>query len=573
MVMPMDKRVFKMQQVKSMAFVLITIIIISFVSGHIFVRLDLTADKRYTLSNATRDILGQLDDVIHVRVYLEGDLPVGFRRLRNATQELLDEFRVVAGNHIHYEFIDPVDINDQAVRDDLHQQLYNKGLRPTNIEIAERGGGRSQKIIFPGALVSYKGVEMTVNLLKNNPALTAEQNLNNSMQSLEYEFISSFYNLASQETMKVAFLEGHGELDELLVAGISDAISRYYDIYRGRIDERDLQSLDDYRAVIIAKPVRPFTETEKYIIDQYIMNGGKVMWFIDPVAIDLDSLTYQSEAIALINDLNIDDQLFRYGVRINPSLVMDMHCLLIPLNVALAQEQARFVPVPWYFSPLLAGNDTHPVTRGLNYVKAEFASVIDTVGSDPAVRSEVLLRTSGETRVVNAPMMVSLEMARQEPDQREFNNPHQPVAVMLEGEFTSVFANRIIPGIIGREDPGFRESGQNTRMLVVADGDIIRNDVTVEGNRPEPLPLGYDRYSGQTFGNREFILNALNYLIDESGLMELRTRELQLRLLDRTRVREQKGMWQMINMGVPLAIVIAFGLLYGWQRKKRFATG
>lgn len=573
MVMPMDKRVFKIQQVKELAFVLVTIILICFLSGHIFVRLDLTADKRYTLSTATRDILGELDDVVHVRVYLEGDLPVGFRRLRNATQELLDEFRVVAGSHIHYEFIDPVDIDDQGVRDDLHQQLYNKGLRPTNIEIAERGGGRSQKIIFPGALVSYKGMEMPVNLLKNNPALPADQNLNNSIQSLEYELISSFYNLAGPETRKVAFLEGHGELDELLVAGISGAIARYYDIYRGRIDESDLQSLDDYHAVIIAKPVKPFTETEKYVIDQYIMRGGKVMWFIDPVAIDLDSLTYQSEAIALINDLNIDDQLFRYGVRINPNLVMDMHCLLIPLNVALAREQARFVPVPWYFSPLLAGNDEHPVTRGLNYVKAEFASVIDTVGSDPAVRSEVLLRTSSETRVVNAPMMVSLEMARQEPDRREFNNPHQPVAVMLEGEFTSVFANRIISGIIGREDPGFRESGQNTRMLVVADGDIIRNDITVEGNRPEPLPLGYDRYSGQTFGNREFVLNALNYLIDESGLMELRTRELQLRLLDRARVREQRGMWQIINLGVPLAIVIALGLFYSWQRKRRFATG
>ncbi len=573
MVMPMDKRVFKIQQVKELAFVLVTIILICFLSGHIFVRLDLTADKRYTLSTATRDILGELDDVVHVRVYLEGDLPVGFRRLRNATQELLDEFRVVAGSHIHYEFIDPVDIDDQGVRDDLHQQLYNKGLRPTNIEIAERGGGRSQKIIFPGALVSYKGMEMPVNLLKNNPALPADQNLNNSIQSLEYELISSFYNLAGPETRKVAFLEGHGELDELLVAGISGAIVRYYDIYRGRIDESDLQSLDDYHAVIIAKPVKPFTETEKYVIDQYIMRGGKVMWFIDPVAIDLDSLTYQSEAIALINDLNIDDQLFRYGVRINPNLVMDMHCLLIPLNVALAREQARFVPVPWYFSPLLAGNDEHPVTRGLNYVKAEFASVIDTVGSDPAVRSEVLLRTSSETRVVNAPMMVSLEMARQEPDRREFNNPHQPVAVMLEGEFTSVFANRIISGIIGREDPGFRESGQNTRMLVVADGDIIRNDITVEGNRPEPLPLGYDRYSGQTFGNREFVLNALNYLIDESGLMELRTRELQLRLLDRARVREQRGMWQIINLGVPLAIVIALGLFYSWQRKRRFATG
>ncbi len=568
----MKKRDYKRQQLKRLAFLLVSIILICFVSNHVFIRADLTADKRYTLSSATHDILSQLDDIVHVRIYLDGDLPVGFRRMKNAVREMLDEFRVVAGSRIQYEFIDPADIDDRAVRDDLHKQLYSKGLRPTNIEITERGGGRSQKLIFPGALLSYKGMEVPVNLLKNNPALQAEQNLNNSMQSLEYEFISSFHTMISPVTKKVAFLEGHGELDELLVAGISDAIARHYDIYRGRIDERDLRSLDDYHALIIAKPLRPFTETEKYIIDQYIMNGGRVMWFIDPVAIDLDSLTYQSEAVALINDLNLDDQLFRYGVRLNPNLVMDMHCLLIPLNIAMAGEQADFVPAPWYFSPLLSGNDSHPVTRGLNYVKAEFASVIDTVATDPSINREVLLRTSASTRVVNAPLMVNLEMARQQPDRRDYNMPHQPVAVLLEGEFTSVFTNRVISGIIGRSDPEFRESGERTNMLVVADGDIIRNDITVSDGIPEPLPLGYDRYSGQTFGNREFILNALNYLLDEAGLMELRTRELQLRLLDRERVREQLATWQLINLVLPLLMVIFFGLFYNWWRKKVFTS-
>jgi len=567
----MNKRDFKRQQIYRLAFLLSSIVLISFVSTHVFIRFDLTADKRYTLSPATLDILGQIDDIVNVRVYLDGDLPVGFRRMRSSVREMLDDFRLVAGNRIHYEFIDPAGIDDQGVRDDLYKQLYSKGLRPTNITVTERGGGRSQKLVFPGALITYKGAEMPVNLLKNNPALQAEQNLNNSVQSLEYEFISTFYAMISPETKKVAFLEGHGELDELLVAGISDAIVRYYDIYRGRIDERDLQSLDEYHAVIIAKPVRPFSEPEKYIIDQYIMNGGKVLWFLDPVAIDLDSLTYQSEAIALINDLNIDDQLFRYGVRLNPNLVMDMNCLLIPVNVAMGGEPARFAPAPWYFSPLLAGNDYHPVTRGLTYVKSEFASVIDTVGNDPSISREVLLRTSPATRVVNAPVMVSLEMARKEPDQGDFNSSSQPVAVLLEGEFTSVFANRVISGIIGRDDPRFRESGDNTRMLVVADGDIIRNDITVTGGIPEPLPLGYDRYSDQTFGNSEFVLNALNYLVDEAGLMELRTRELQLRLLDRAKVREQRTMWQAINLVLPLIIIISFGLLYNWSRKRMFA--
>jgi ABC-2 type transport system permease protein len=567
----MNKREYKKQQLIRLSFLIGSLVLINFFSNIAFMRLDLTADKRYTLSPATFEVLEKADDIIHIRVYLDGDLPVGFRRMRTAVREMLDEFRVVAKMKIHYEFIDPSDINDSGMRDELYRQLYDKGLRPTNIELTEAGGGRSQKIIFPGALVTYKGMEMPVNLLKNNPALHADQNLNNSIQGLEYEFVSSFHSMLFPETKKVAFLEGHGELDELLVAGVTDAMVRFYDIYRGSIDHNDLRSLDDYHALIIAKPQTPFTEIQKYIIDQYVMNGGRVMWFIDPVSIDLDSLTYSSEAIALIRDINIDDLLFRYGIRINPNLVMDLNCLLIPVNVALAGEQASFVPAPWYFSPLLEGDEGHPVTRGLNYVLAEFASVIDTVETNAAIRRSVLLRTSGSTRVMNAPLMVSLEMAQKQPDRRDFSLSNQPVAVMLEGRFNSAFANRMVSGIIGRDDDSFRETGEPTRMLVVADGDIIRNDVSVSGGVPEPLPLGYDRYSRQTYGNQEFIMNALNYLLDETGLMELRTRELQLRLLDRSRVREQKSTWQLANVLVPVLIVMAIGLGYNHLRKRYFA--
>ncbi|MGF1584363.1 MAG: gliding motility-associated ABC transporter substrate-binding protein GldG [Bacteroidales bacterium] len=567
----MNKIEYKKQQLARLFFLIGSLVLINFVSNIVFMRIDLTADKRYTLSPATIEVLEEADDIIHIRVYLDGDLPVGFRRMRTAVREMLDEFRVVAKMKIHYEFIDPSDIDDSGMRDEFYRQLYDKGLRPTNIEITESGGGRSQKMIFPGALVTYKGMEMPVNLLKNNPALHADQNLNNSIQGLEYEFVSSFHSVLYPETKKVAFLEGHGELDEMLVAGVTDAMARYYDIFRGSINENDLRSLDDYQALIIAKPQTPFSETQKYIIDQYIMNGGRVMWFIDPVAIDLDSLTYASEAIALARDINIDDLLFRYGVRVNPNLVMDINCLLIPVNVALAEEQARFVPAPWYFSPLLEGNEGHPVTRGLNYVLAEFASVIDTVETSAEISRSVLLRTSGATRVLNAPLMVSLEMAQMQPDRRNFNLSNQPVAVMLEGKFNSAFANRLVSGIIGREDNSFRETGDPTRMLVVSDGDIIRNDVSVSGGVPEPLPLGYDRYSRQTYGNQEFVMNALNYLLDETGLMELRTRELQLRLLDRSRVREQKTRWQLINMMVPLLFVIIIGLFYNHIRKRYFA--
>jgi ABC-2 type transport system permease protein len=568
----MNRREYKKQHLFKLAFVTVSLILICFVSNHLFFRFDLTQDRRYTLSPVTKEILKELDDIVYIRVYLDGDLPVGFRRMRNAIREMIAEFRILAGSPLHFEFIDPAAIDDRRMREDLFYQLYDKGLRPTNIEITRQGGERSQKLAFPGALVSYRGIEMPVNFLKNNPALAAEENLNNSIQAIEYELISSILTLRNPETKKVAFLEGHGELDQMLVAGISDAIARYYDIYRGKIDMQDLQCLDDYHALIIAKPVKPFSEADKYIIDQYIMKGGRVMWFIDPVAIDLDSLTYASEAVALINDINIDDQLFRYGIRLNPNLIMDMNCLLIPVNVALSGEPSRFMPVPWYFSPLLSGNEAHPVTRGLSYVKGEFTSVIDTVGSDPLISREVLLRSSPATRVMNAPLMISLDMAGKQPDRRSFTDLNQPVAVLLEGRFPSVFSNRVISGIIGRDDPAFIERGEWTRMLVVADGDIIRNDVTVSQGSTEPLPLGFDRYSEQTFGNREFILNALNFLMDEAGLMELRTRELQLRLLDRERVRNELAMWQVINVIVPLLIVMFFGLVYNWSRKKLVAA-
>jgi ABC-2 type transport system permease protein len=324
----MQKREYKKQQLLRLGLLVVSLVLICFVSNHLFLRLDLTGDKRYTLSPVSREILNDLDDIVYIRVYLDGDLPVGFRRLQNAIGEMIDEFRVVARRSIHYEFIDPAATDDNAMREDLFRQLHDRGLRPTNIEITEKGGGRSQKIAFPGALITYRGAEMPVNFLKNNPALPADVNLNNSIQSVEYELISSIHALLNPEAKKIAFLEGHGELDEMLVADISEAIARYYDIYRGRIDERDPGSLDDYHALIIAKPLRPFSEAEKYIIDQYVMKGGSVMWLIDPVAIDLDSLTYASEAVALINDVNLDDQLFRYGVRLNPNLVMDMNCLL-----------------------------------------------------------------------------------------------------------------------------------------------------------------------------------------------------------------------------------------------------
>ncbi len=567
----MTKRKLKIENLLNLGFWLAAIVIICVMSTFVFKRFDLTSEKRYTLSEPTRELLADLDDVVYFRVYLDGELPSGFRRFRRAILEMLDEFRVIGGQNIQYEFVNPTDQADAKARDDFFMHLYEKGLHPTNVDITDIEGGRSQKIIFPGALVTYKGLEMPVNLLKNNPARSADENLHNSIQALEYEFASAVYSMASPANRKIAFIEGHGELDEMLTGDIMKELSLYYDVYRGRIDASDPGILDDYDALIIAKPEDRFAEPEKYMIDQYIMKGGNVLWFIDPVAIDLDSLTYASEAIALLKELNLEDQLFRYGIRINPDLIMDMNCVMIPVNVALSGEQPRFDPAPWYFSPLLRPDPTHPVTRGINPVKGEFVSSIDLLEGNPDVEKTVLLRSSDNSRVVNAPLVVSLDMARRAPDPSQFNMGEQVAAVLLEGRFRSVFTNRMIEDIIGRDDPGFIGEGSPASMIVVSDGDIIRNDVRIESGRPEPLPLGYDRYSGQTFGNKDFVMNAVSYLLDDAGLMDLRTRELSLRLLDRPRVREEKLKWQIINVFLPVLFVLLFGLIFNISRKKRFA--
>ena len=321
-----------------LAGILLIIVLANFIASRVFHRFDLTTEKRYSLSDETRQILSDLDDIVYIRVYLEGNLPVGFTRLNRAIRELLDEFRVYAPQNIQYKFIDPVADPDPQIRRNLFNQLYNAGLQPTNVKVRARDGSTSQKIVFPGALISLKEADVAVNLLRNNPGLSGEVNLHQSIQSLEYEFISMIKTLSSDTIAKVAFLEGHGELDAYQVGDITKDLANFYQVDRGVIGGR-YGSLDGYRAVIIAKPVKPFPETDKFVIDQYIMHGGKVLWLLDPVQVSMDSL-FMGTTIAIYRPLNLEDQLFRYGVRLNPHLVKDIQCHVIPVNKGLAGNQS-----------------------------------------------------------------------------------------------------------------------------------------------------------------------------------------------------------------------------------------
>lgn len=544
--------------------------LIIYLSSVLYFRIDLTSEKRYTLTNATRNILRNLEQEVFIQVYLEGEMPIGFKNMRRATKELLDEFRIYSGKKVIYEFINPAESPDQKVRNEVFRELDSKGLKATNALFSDKEGGRSQKIIFPGAIVNYNGMEMAVNLLKNNLALASSQNLNNSIEGMEYEFIHVIKNISSDTIYKVAFIEGHGELDEYQVGDITMELARFYHVDRGIIGGKP-GILDDYAAVIVAKPREAFSEADKFVIDQYIMNGGGVLWLIDAVRVDWDSLEQTGVTVGLIEQINLDDQLFKYGVRINPKLIQDINCAIIPINTAFVGQQPKYVPAPWLYFPLLFPLENHPVTKNLNLIRSEFVNVIDTVGEEGRIKKKILLRSSKDTRVVSVPVFIRLEDIKDPPAEREFNKPFQSAAVLLEGEFESVFKNRMISHYIKNQNVDFRDHSIPNRMIIVADGDMIRNEVSVRADRIIPLTLGQDRYTQQTYGNKEFILNAVHYLAEETSLVEIRSRTLTLRLLDKTKIINEKFKWQLINTVLPVLILVLFGLVNWYFRKRKFA--
>ncbi|MBN2274331.1 MAG: gliding motility-associated ABC transporter substrate-binding protein GldG [Bacteroidales bacterium] len=547
---------------------LITVVLLAYVLSYFFFRIDLTAEKRYTLSPYSKKVLRNLNDIVFVKVYLDGELNIPFRKMQQSLRETLDEFRIYAKDNIQYTFVNPFESTDAGLREDMFNQLYEKGLKPTNILSKDKEGGSSEKIIFPGALVSYKGVEIPVNFLKNNQGISAEENINNSIQALEFELIKVISSSAVDRIEKIAFIEGHGELDEFQTKDISNAFSWFYQVDRGKIGGQQ-GILDDYLAVIIAKPERRFSEQDKYVLDQYIMKGGSVMWFLDRVAISMDTLAMGS-AVALINDLNLDDMLFRYGVRINPVLLQDIQCNIIPVNVALAGNSPEFKPAPWFYFPLLSAPPYHPVTRNLNMIKTEFVNTIDTIGAREGTTKTVLLKSSDFSRVVEAPLIMSLDEIRADPKRTDFRNAGLAVAVMLEGTFESVFQNRMISEIMPGSASSYLARSKPAKMLVVADGDIIRNDIRMTPQGITAFPLGFDRYTQQTFGNKDFIMNALHYLTGNEDLVNLRSRDITLRLLDKARIKEERALWVIINTILPVMMIIIAGILYNILRKRKY---
>lgn len=546
----------------------VAVIAAYFISERYFFRIDLTSEKRYSLSDNTKKLLRSMDKELAVTVYLDGDLNAGFLRLRKATKEMLDEFDAYAGAKVRYTFDNPSAGATNEERDKKYESLEKRGMRGILVHDRDQEGQAMQKVVYPWIEISYNGKTRPVNLLKNVPDKSGEENLNTSIETLEYEITDAIRLMTTTDIPKVAFLEGHGEWTQPLVYDMSQELSRYYQVDRGAITD-DPAILDNYKAIIVAGPTEKFSEKDKYALDQYIMKGGKVLWLLDGARISLDSLSTASQTVGIENNVNLGDQLFNYGVRINADLVQDVQCLLIPVNTARMGDQPKYEPMPWYYSPLALTVPVHPISKNLAPVKTEFVSSIDFVNNEMDVKKTPLLVTSTGTHVQNVPSIVSMDVVGVEKNGYYFNRHNLMVGSVLEGVFPSAFKNRMIPEGIKTTEKSISES-KPTKMVVIADGDVIRNDVQGKGENMNILPLGYDRYMNQQFGNKEFLLNAVNYLTDDDGWMALRSREIKLRLLNKPAIIGQRTFWQVTNVLLPLLLVGIFGLIFNFIRKRRY---
>ena len=408
-----------------------------------------------------------------------------------------------------------------------------------------------------------------MNLLKNNPALSGDENINISIQGFEYSIMSTILKLMPDSLPKLAFVHGHGQLDEFETGDIAQELVDQFEVHRVILGG-EVGGLNPYSVVIMAGPTERVPEADKIVLDQYVMGGGKVLWLVDGVSVSIDSLSRGATTLAFPNSHNLDDILFRYGARVNPYLIQDMQCAVIPVNVSLEGQDARFAPAPWVFYPLINSPSSHPITRNLNLITSRFPSPVDTVGMNPEVHKHILLTTSSNSRVLNTPLFINLMQIERSPLEREFINSFVPVAVLLEGIFPSAFANRPLSAFNNGQPFSFRERSIPTRMIVISNAEIIRNEVSRRGDGAYITPLGYDRYTNQTFGNKDLIVNMVNYLNDDIGLMKLRTREFKLRLLDKSKVLEHRIRWQVVNLVLPSIFLLIFVGIWMYVRRRRY---
>ena len=555
----------KQKSLQSFLGIAIALIVINIASNFVFHRFDLTADKRYTLSETTKTILNDISEPLFIEVFLEGNFPAELRKLQTETKQLLEEFQAENKN-IHFVFVDPLADENAAVQ--MAEQLFANGMKPINITVNDKGK-QSQEMIFPWAVATQGDNNSKIQLLKNAMAASTEDKVASSVQHLEYAITEAIYKVSSEKSKKIAIIKGIGEPDDIYIADFLRTVKDSYFIAPFTLDsvamnpEKTLNDLKGYDLAVIAKPTLQFTDEQIQVLDQFVMNGGKSIWLLDQVHAEMDSLYNKSgEMLVMPKDQSLGAMLFKYGVRVNPDLVKDE--MGSPIKLAIGQQGSETVyeTFNWKFAPYSVSFSTHPIVKNIDGVKFDFANSIDTLQND--IKKTVLLTTSPYATKVGTPTIIGLAQTIQEPtDPAQKPQPVIPLAVLLEGNFTSVFKNRIIPFKMD----GYLTDGKPNKMIVISDGDIIKNQLDQEY---QPMELGYDKWTNTLYGNKEFLINAVNYLLDDNGLIHLRTKEVKLPLLDKEKVYKDYSTIQTIIVALPLAVLAIFGLLFTYFRKKKY---
>ncbi|MGN7514154.1 MAG: gliding motility-associated ABC transporter substrate-binding protein GldG [Allomuricauda sp.] len=544
--------------------VIIAVVAINLLASIVYTRFDLTEDKRYTLSEPAVAVAQKFETPVIVDVLLDGNIPAEFAKLKSETVQLLESFGSKNSN-IKYNLVDPME--DSENPQETVAQLQSLGLQPANVTV-EENGKVSNELVFPWAMVNYNDQTVRVPLLKNKQGSTAEERINNSVQQLEYAFADAFTKLSIEEKKSIAVIKGNGELEDIYIADYLTTIRDYYNIGAITLDsvasnpQNVLDQLKNFDLALIAKPTEAFTDQEKYVMDQYMVQGGKSIWMMDQVNMEMDSIyAGGGEAIAVPRDLNLKDLFFKYGIRINPVLVNDLYFTQIVLATGEGND-SQYNPLPWFYYPMVFSQNNHPINTNIEAVRFQFTSPMEVLEND--YQKTILLQSSPLSKTDGIPRVVSLDMINQQPDQATYNNGNLPLAVLIEGNFTSMFKNRVKPLKLQNT----LEEGPENKMIVISDGDVIKNQL----RNGRPLELGYDKWTSNFYGNKEFLVNSTNYLLDNSGLINIRNKKVAIPLLDVKKIAEQKTKWQLVNIGFPVVLTLIFGLFFGYYRKRKFTT-
>lgn len=551
---------------KKIAFTILIVLVLNVAGQFAFKRFDLTADKRYTLSETSLDIISKIKEPLYIDVFLEGDFPGEFKKLQTETQQLLEEFKA-ENPDIIFQFVNPLE--DEEQRNATIQSFLERGLTPVNVTVNDKGQ-QTQEVVFPWAVATCGNRSVKVPLLKNMMGASTAEKVVSSVQHLEYAFANAINTVAKEKQKKVVIMNGNGELEDRYIADFIRSVKDNYYIGPFTLDSvakspnETLKYLKKYDLAVIAKPKEAFSDEEKQVLDQFIMNGGKTLWLIDQVNMEMDSLYNDTGTnLAFPKDLGLNDMFFKYGLRIRPDLIFDLQNTPIALATGEQGSATQYKQYPWFYSPMIYPSSNNPIVSNLDGIKFEFASPIELLGND--IKKTVLLHSSQYSKLVGTPAEVSLSIVSSRPEPKEFaGKGNFPVAVLLEGQFHSMYENRVLPF----KDTTFKSSGKNNKMIVISDGDVIKNQLD---KNFQPLELGYDKWTNNLYANKEFMMNCVNYLLDDNGLINIRSKEVDLPLLDKQKVGANYTYSQVVTVAVPIVILLLFGVVFTILRKRKYA--